>query len=163
MGLFSFLFSGKKSIWDEIDNGINQIKHGIYMRLSTVYLEKYGKDVSGLLAASVTNELFSLPPTNDENRSYLKSNKRLVEDEVMVLRNNEDILTAATHAMRIKMTIIFRNQKSGTYDKNLSKPYLKMVERGLAQKAIKDLGSKEFLVMAEKFYKLSIQPRKSGK
>ncbi len=156
MGRFSFLFPGKKSIFKKVDNGIDQIKHGVYARLSKKYIDQYGQDEAGPLAAAVTNVLFSLPPINKEGKEFLDSHKEIVKSELSDLKNDEDIRQAVTNAIRIKMNIIYSSQESGAYDKNLGKPYVKLLELGLANQKERDLKPKEFIIHAERFYKSSV-------
>lgn len=139
-----------------MDNGINQIKHGIYTRLSKKYFETYGEEKAPLLAAAVTNELFSLPPGNETAKSFLEGNRGLVNQCLSQLKEDEDIKKGATHAIRIRMNIIYNTQQSGAYDKKLGRPYVRLVERGLAMKEEKDKTAKEFIAFAERFYKISI-------
>ena len=157
MGLLSFLFSSKKKIYKNVDNGINQIKHGVYTRLSRRYAETYGEDKADLLAAAVTNELFSLPPSNDFGKAFLAENKKTVEKELGYLKDDNDIKMGVTHAIRIRMSLIYSSQKSGDYDKSLGKPYTNLVRRGLANQNAKDLEPRAFIRFAEKFYQLSIR------
>ena len=161
MGFFSLLFPGKKSFLQHIDNGINQIKHGVYLRLANQYHDQYDSETSGLLAAAVTNELFGLTPINEEGRGYLETHKELVEQEIMRLKDDEDILNATIHAMKIKMDLVYQHQKSGDYDKNLGKPYVKLVARGFVPETFEALTPKAFIKMAQLFYKASLRPRKS--
>ena len=157
MGFLSVIFPGKKSLFQKVDNGIDQIKHGIYTRLSIRYIQEYGKDKASLLAAAVTNELFSLPPANEIGKEFFSAHFDIIEKELLALKEDEDIRKAVTEAIRIRMNIIYKSQKSGSYDQRLGDPYVKLVERGLAVSDHTDPTPKKFIRNAEMFYRLSIK------
>jgi len=81
MGLFSKLFK-RKSVFQKIDESIDIIKHGVYLRLLLKYNEKYNFGFDGLLAAAVTNEMFSEFSSSVEGKEFLSKHHDLVDKEL---------------------------------------------------------------------------------
>ena len=82
--------------------GIRMIRYGIYLRLQTRYIEEYGTDEAGFLAAAVTNELMSDSPASPEAKEYCSGNSRIIEQELRKIPFDAEISRAASQALFMK-------------------------------------------------------------
>jgi hypothetical protein len=154
MGLFSKLFK-RKNVFQKIDESIDIIKHGVYLRLLSKYNAKYDFGLDGLLAAAVTNEMFSEFSSSVEGKEFQATHRDLIDKELYLLKSEEEIKNIISSALRIRMKIIYETQTSGSYDKDLGKPYAKLRSLGLADHDAEIPTPEKFISMAEKFFKSS--------
>jgi len=86
MGLLARLFGGRVNA--EIENYRNNVSAILCMYLfEKKYSKQYEFDKAIPLAAAVTNELFNVPPGNEEGRVFLSSNKQLIETALQDIKN----------------------------------------------------------------------------
>lgn len=146
-----FIFT-KKQLYKGMDKAFDQVKHGVYRRLVTRYSDEMEKEKAGLLAAAVTNRLFSLPPASEEGRRFLSEYEGRVRKAAEALKGEEDILHAVTLSLRQRQKLLFtlvdEGKASGTA---INRPLDNLMKMGLMAE-IRDLPEpKAFLKFARKF------------
>jgi hypothetical protein len=105
-----FLFIRKKAerrLIQRINQATNAVKIGRYSRLVRRYRELHELDFAGYLAAAVTNEAFSDPPSNDQGREFLGRNRALIEQELFALAKDMDIRRVLTETIRARGLVPF--------------------------------------------------------
>jgi hypothetical protein len=95
----------RKSLFDRMLKAVELIKLGIFVRLQVRYLAEYGECSASLLAAAVTNELFSACPTTPEAEKFLELNMDLVKVALANLKEDAEVRQATTRALRVKAFI----------------------------------------------------------
>lgn len=130
---------------------VDMVKLGVYGRLRAKYNDVYGEEESGLLAASVTNELFSELSPNRDARNYLKSNMNLVLNELKNLQGDKEICEVVTQAVRVKASVPFANKFQNK--DSLMNPIEKLREIDLLVPVKHMLTPNIFLRKAYEFYK----------
>jgi hypothetical protein len=138
--------------FEQMINGVNMVKVGVFGRLSSRFRVKYGEEKGNLLAAAVTNELFSSPSLNRKGKKFLKSNRETVQKELSDLRNDDEIRNAVTQAVRVK--VIISQAQSNQAKESLLSPLEKLKELGILVSGGETPSPNTFLPMASRFYKL---------
>lgn len=149
-------FLTQKQLYRRVDQAIDQVKHGIYRRLIKEYLETMDLEDAGLLAAAVTNHLFSLPSANRDGKIFLEKNRNKVNRAVQNLKNNEEILHAINLTLRHRQKILFDLLETGrSSGAAINLPLDNLEKMGL----LVDMGElpdiKKFLKYARKFFQKS--------
>ena len=147
------MLSRKKKLFDRMLHGIDLIKVGIYARLEVKYLPEHGETRALLLAAAVTNEIFSASPTTVEAKDFLELNKDLVHRKLADLQGDDEIREAATQALRVKAII----DMDDSPETSLSKMHHleKMDELGILEAGGDTPTPDSFLEFAVRFYDAS--------
>ena len=147
----------KKVLLKKMLSGVDMVKVGVYGRLSSRFKAKYGEVKAGLLAAAVTNEVYSESLSNLDAKKFLESHKDIVERELSSLQNDDEIRNIVTQAIRVKATVSYakdvRNQES------LLNPIEKLKKFGILVSGGDAPSPGTFLPMAYEFY----QSVKQGK
>ncbi len=102
---------GKEQLFNKMIAGVDMVKVGLYNRLSAQYVPKYGEIEGEFLAAAVINELFSLPPSNEESEQFLMLNYELVQSELSNLKIDREICNVITQAVRVRITVLSAQNK----------------------------------------------------
>ncbi len=153
--IFSF-FNGKR-YFKQVDTAMNYAIHGAYNRLYKEYCTYYDSEKAGLLAAAVTNEIFSKKTVGERGIFFFKTKTKLIKNSVSKLKSDEEIKQITYFALAIKTQVIFKAQKSGVYDKNLSKPLEKLKKLSLLPSNQDVPQPKKFFQMARKYYNKSLK------
>lgn len=157
MGQNVFFFT-KKQFYKSMDKAFDQIKHGVYRRLLEEYLEAMDREKAGLLAAAVTNRLFSVPPASEDGRLFLSEHEGRVRKATEALKGNDEILYAVTvslrHRQKLLFTLVDQGKASGTA---INRPLDNLMKMGLMAE-VKELSEpKAFIKFARKFLQKSPQ------
>ena len=138
----------------KVDAAIDQIKHGVYRVLEKSYkVEKDGEE-AGLLAAAVTNALFSLPPASEEGRAFLEAHAKQVEKRCLALKGDATILEPVNKALRVRQKLLFELLESGkTSGTKINAPMDNLKKRGLLVPVGTDFEYKPFIAYAARFFK----------
>ncbi len=105
MGLFDFLNLRKKAeqqLIQRVNQATNAVKLGLYARLVHRYRELYPLDFAKYLAAAVTNEALSDPPSNEQGREFVDRNGPLIEQELFTLANDMEVRRVLTETIRAR-------------------------------------------------------------
>lgn len=142
----------RKKFIEKIDYGITQVKHGVYLRLERRFRDVYGEVDAGMIAAAITNELFSEKALTDTAVEYAKNNRAQIKKEIEALKSDDEIKRAVSDTLNVKMTVLYNTLSSGSQVKDIGQPINNLRKMGLFAPGESKLGSKEFQYMAEKFY-----------
>lgn len=146
----------KKQLYRKFDGALNQVKHGVYCRLFTAYQTRMNREKAGLLAAAVTNRLFSLPPSSEDGRKFLDENGEKVEKAVADLKGDADILHAVTIALRVRQRVLFDLMDQGKLSGNaINKPVDRLMKEGLLAPVKEVPDMRGFIRFAKKFFTAS--------
>jgi len=148
---YYFFVHTKKIFLKELMGGVSMVKGGIHDRLHSKFKNKYGDKEGGLLAAAVVNELFSELPTEDEAIRFENLNKDLIQQELLNLKNDVEIRSIITQAIRIKAVIDFAKGER-TKATVAAVSIKKLLELGILMPGGESPTPKTFLPMAYKFY-----------
>jgi hypothetical protein len=110
MGLLDFLSPRKKAeqqLIRRINQATNAVKLGLYFRLVLRYRELHHVEFAKSLAAAVTNETLSHPPSNEQGREFVDRNRSLIEQELFALGNDMEIRRVLTETIRARALIPF--------------------------------------------------------
>ena len=154
---FIFNFFDGKRYFKQVDTAINYAMHGAYNRLYKKYCAYYDSDKAGLLAAAVTNEIFSKKPVGERGITFFQTKTKLIKNAVSELQFDEGIKQITYFSLAIKTQVIFNAQQSGAYDKNLSIPLKKLKELSLLPENQDVPQPKKFFQMAKKYYNKSLK------
>lgn len=148
-----FIFT-KKQLYKGMDKAFDQIKHGVYRRLEARYSKEMQmeKEKAGLLAAAVTNRLFSLPPASEEGRRFLSEHEGRVRKATEALKGDGEILHAVTlslrHRQKLLFTLVDEGRASGAA---INRPLDNLMKMGLMGDVRELSEPKAFLKFARKF------------
>ena len=158
MGLFSrFATYRTKKLHRRLDRAIDMVKHGTYNILFMRYLKRYNRELSILLAAAVTNALFTEKPMGKEAEEFLNANKDLVTKELHALENDPEIGFLVADAVQTRARIIYLNQQSGAMDHNFGKSYEILRKLNFIKKNDDITRPKLFVMKAEKYFSQSLK------
>lgn len=158
MGIFSKIFPDrKKKFLGKIDQAINKVKHGTYNYIFMDLLKRYDRDLSGSLAAAVTNKLFNEKPAGKDAEVFLDKNSALVDKETARLKGNDTIGYMVANAVQTRAGIIFNAQQSGARDMNFGKAYDTLRQLGFLRKQEEVIPPKLFLTKADKYFSESLK------
>lgn len=129
------------------------VRVGIYARLRSKYVARYGEEKGGLLAAAVTNELFSEPPSNPDAQRFLQSDEDLVKHELSNLREDDQIRRVMTQTIRVKGTVA--HAQGTPVEEALVDPEEKLTKLGIFIPGGKTPKPKAFYRMAATFCRSS--------
>lgn len=110
MGLLDFLNPRKKAeqqLIQKINQATNAVKLGLYARLVDRYRKLHQLDFAKYLAAAVTNEALSHPPSNEQGREFVDRNRPLIEQELLALGKDMDIRRVLTETIRARALVPF--------------------------------------------------------
>lgn len=158
MGLLSrFVTYRTKKLHRRLDRAIDMVKHGTYNILFMRYLKRYDRDLSIMLAAAVTNALFTEKPVGKEAEDFLESNKNLVDKEVNVLKDDPEIGFLVADAVQTRARVIYLNQQSGAMDHNFGKSYEILRKLNFIKKNDDITRPKLFIMKAEKYFSQTLK------
>lgn len=140
----------EKALFDKMLSGVDRVKIGVFGRLAQRYETKMGREEANLLAAAITNELFSDTPSNPGAQRFLESNRTLIEKEILNLQNDDEIRNAVTQAVRVKAIVSY--DKSGNAQESLLDPLEKLKKLGILVPGGETPSPENFLPMAVEFY-----------
>lgn len=147
------------ALLDQMSNGVEMVMVGVYGRLREPFKRKYGEERGAKLAAAVLNELFSRPPSRADARDFLDANKALVVQEIVNLRENQEIREAVTDAVRVQMIVA---QATGGVTEDSLRPVDKLIAFGLLVTTRETPSPDTFLPMAQAFYRSDLQQKSSA-
>ncbi|MCW7753324.1 cytochrome P450 [Desulfobotulus sp. H1] len=155
MGRNVLIFT-KKQLYRSMDKAFDQVKHGIYRRLAERYGEEMDRERAGLMAAAVTNRLFSLPPASSDGVRFLEENSGKVRKAAEALKGDQEILHAVTMALRQRQKLLFTLIDTGKASGSaINRPLDNLMKMGLMAE-VKELSEpKAFLKFARKFLQKS--------
>ena len=130
-------------------SGVDMVRIGIFGRLAYRYASKMEREKAGLLAAAVTNELFSSSPSNPKAEKFLESNRELIEREIYNLRDDDEIRNAITQAIRVKALVLHEKTENTQETLALLEKLLKL---GILVPGGETPSPDIFLPMALEFY-----------
>jgi hypothetical protein len=116
MALLDFLNPRKKAEQTLIENlqkASNLVKMGLYARLVAKYAGRYDLNFAKFLAATVSNEVFSDPPGNEQSRGFLEQHKDIIEQELREFRKDRQICNFLTQMLRARAIIPFARGVTG--------------------------------------------------
>ena len=132
------------------------VKHGVYHRLKKKYLQTYKEKKAGALAATVANELFSVPPVDKEGKAFLGKNRELVDRKLSEIKNDSEIRKMVSEILTARVHVVARTQKSGDYDTKPGISVENLKKRGLYVKNSAALSDEQVISMAKRFYSVSL-------
>lgn len=103
----------KNKIIKNFDAAVNHVKHGIYHCVKNDLSKKHDEEFSGLMAASVVNEIFGLPATTQEAANFTKKNQKAIESEIRNLGTKKEVIKILNICLRLRAKIIYENISSG--------------------------------------------------
>jgi hypothetical protein len=141
------------AVLDRMTAIVDMVRVGTYARLRKKYAARYGEEKGRLLAAAVTNELFSESPSNADAQRFVQSHEDLVEQEVSNLKEDDQIRKVITQMIRVKGTIA--HARGTPLQEALLGPVEKLTKLGIFIPGGKTPEPKAFYLMAAAFCRSS--------
>ena len=132
--------------------GVEIVKAGISVTLLRRYKLRYDEELAARLAAAVSNELFSDPPSNPRGSAFLTDNRELIRQEIEALQEDYEIRGELTQALRVKAMVSFAE---GNRDReHLIEPVEKLRKLGLLIGGGELLSPDTFFPLVRRYYRL---------
>ena len=147
----------RKILFSKALCGVDMVKVGVLDRLAERFQPEYDKETADMLAAAIVNELFSETPSDHYAREFLEINRKVVERELSNLKNDVEICTAVTQAVRVK-ALASQEQVGGKTQVLACDLLEKLKKFGILVPTEETPNLRAFLRMANEFYQ-----RKSDK
>lgn len=126
------IYLAHKEIIDTLNDVLNMFKFSIYIYLSPKYISSYGDNYGNLLATSISNELFSLPPSKKIGKKFLKENRDTILKEIRDLKYDDHFCDLISKAINIYVVVNYKPINSND-------PELLLLSHEKAQKPIQKL------------------------
>ncbi len=127
-----------------------QVFAGVYGLLLQRYKTNYNNESAPRLAIAVTQELLSLPPSDEIAESFLEENHDLIDHEIKTLQKDDQIRRIVTDACVIKA--VFQHRQNGCGKDTAGRPIEKLKELGIFMEGEKPPTPLVFVQMAWDFY-----------
>lgn len=135
-----------------------QVLAGIYGRLLDRYRNRFGSETAAGLARAVTDSLFGHTVQDEPALDFLSAHRNLVEDEIMNLKNDDEIRSVVTDTFVLKA--VFLHRQRGCKDTSYVDPVERIKRFGLYLEGQQPPTPMSFIKTAREFYQ-STPPRKA--
>lgn len=122
----------------------------IYARLIERFTSTFGGEAARQLARAVTQELFSLPITDERSKTFRTRNYDQIQSEIKELQNDEQIRRAVTDTLVIKS--VFLHRQKGGHSTDAQTPIERIKELGIFLEGENPPTPLSFIQMAWDFY-----------
>jgi hypothetical protein len=140
----------KRLLRKKLLDGVDKIKVGVFHRLAKRYSHYYIKEEADLLAAAVTNELFSEKPSSPRAQEFLQRNKHVVDEKLSQLRKDYEVCNVVTQAVKFKEMVSYK--KRADVQQTAPPSLVRLKDLGLLVPHVPIPKSTEFLHLANEFY-----------
>jgi hypothetical protein len=149
--------AGPARLLGTMEYGAGLVVKGVCCRLHARFLDRCGQDHAVMLAAAVTNTLFSQRPTVPHARAFAEAHAAEIEAEIGRLRADSEIRDAVTRAV-VVLAMVAHGRGMAVDDAR--RPVAELLSRGMCAEEALEPTPETFLPFAQAFMESSPGPRK---